>query len=164
MSAGSKQGDFWERLGEEESSDADTALGPSATGRAGQYLAAAEVELAGFPCSLAAEGLPYDLLADVDGRPARIQVKATKRSSSYRPSERMPVCYVFTMPKQPRVAGLMAATDVFAFVALDQRATLFIPSSKLRRIRNIKIRATAFEERQLRERSLVDALNEAFDE
>ena len=46
-------------------------------GLGAEYLVAADLTLAGHKCSVAAVGMPYDLVADIDCRLIRVQVKAT---------------------------------------------------------------------------------------
>lgn len=46
-------------------------------GRAGEYVAAADLLLKGFDCFHAAQGMPYDLVVDYESWLFKIQVKAT---------------------------------------------------------------------------------------
>ena len=52
------------------------------TGRAGEYLAAADILIQGYDCFHAAQGMPYDLVVDTGNRLLKVQVKA---ASSVRP-------------------------------------------------------------------------------
>ena len=48
-------------------------------GRAGEHLAAVEFMCQGHDCFHAAQGMPYDLIADVGGRLLRVQAKTTRQ-------------------------------------------------------------------------------------
>jgi hypothetical protein len=93
--------------------------------KAGEYLTAFELTARGFDVSIAAEGLSYDLLAQIANRLLRVQVKTAAR----------PVWdqrYVFQTQlgshKGPHRSRVYAGDDIdlFALVALDLKRVAFI--------------------------------------
>jgi hypothetical protein len=93
--------------------------------KAGEYLTAFELTARGFDVSIAAEGLPYDLLAQIANRVLRVQVKTAARPVW---DER----YVFDTklgshkgPNRSRVYD-GADIDLFALVALNLKRVAFI--------------------------------------
>lgn len=99
-------------------------------GRAGEYIVAADLELAGCACSFAREGLPYGLIVQAeDGRLLRLQVKSTGRVSQQRmPRGRTSRYYKF---KTKMKSNHYCDIDVFAFVALDIRRVIYMAASSV---------------------------------
>ena len=122
-------------------------------GRAGEYIVAAELELAGFPCSHAAEGLSYDLIAQTkDGSLCRIQVKAASVAS--RPDTRQAF---YRFKSKNRGLCDYENVDVFAFVALDKRVATFARAAYIQ-TRSVFILERDFADTNLRALSLSQAL------
>jgi hypothetical protein len=84
-------------------------------GTAGEHLVCADLIMRGLWAGLSSAGLPYDVIADMDGRLFRVQVRATQTvlPRPGRPDSRK--CYQF---------GLIGVShsDIVAVVALDIRA------------------------------------------
>jgi PD-(D/E)XK endonuclease len=98
--------------------------------KAGEFIAAAELTVNGFDVTLAAEKLSYDLLADLDGRIFKVQVKA----ASYN-AERQGYRFC-TNRCSHKAAGKSRPytsddVDLFAFVAVDIRAVVFFPVNEV---------------------------------
>lgn len=143
--------------GLEESGSNETESGESAAWldarcayKGAEFLVAADLSLAGLSCSVAAEGLRYDLVVDDGSRIFTVQVKST---GSPELLEGRSARYSFTVLAARRVAdcvsreGTRAAysslVDVFAFVALDCRQILYRVFSEAPP-RNVRILPSTF--------------------
>lgn len=103
-------------------------------GRAGEHIAAAEILSLGYECFHAAQGMPYDLVADVDGRLMRVQVKTTRlpedvacrnvNSFLYR-------FYIARCGKGGKGRYKPDDVDLFAVVALDTKQVGFVGANKM---------------------------------
>lgn len=84
-------------------------------------MAAFDLLSRGFDCFPAAQGMPYDLVADINGSLLRIQVKTTRKPQKMPNRENM-VGYGFHVRKcgkMGRSAYTKNDVDMFALVALD---------------------------------------------
>ena len=104
------------------------------TGKAGEFLTAFELTARGLNVSVAAEGLPYDLLTEIGARVLRVQVKTSSRPIS-------DGWYVFdtTTGGTDARAYTIEDIDVFALVALDRRQVAFISRRDVEGRRLLKI-------------------------
>lgn len=100
-------------------------------GTAAEHLVCADLLLAGYRVSVAAAGLPYDLILDDGVRLYRVQVKATlsPKKMQQRPTNETPF-YHFHI----RIAGRKGKRkvensdfDILALVALDIRTVAYMP-------------------------------------
>lgn len=99
-------------------------------GKAAEHLVAADLILSGYRAFLSDQGLPYDVVVDLDGRLVRVQVKATRmqRSVPQRTLERPG--YLFNHKRSGKNGSRSYAGtefDIFAFVALDIRCVAYMP-------------------------------------
>lgn len=93
-------------------------------GKVGEHLVCADLILSGFVAFPAEEGLPFDVVAEVEGRLVRIQVKTTRtatRGTNRRASTKVYVFSARRCGKGGRGSYAASAVDLFAFVALDSR-------------------------------------------
>jgi hypothetical protein len=107
-------------------------------GTAGEHLVCADLLLAGYRASQAAQGLAYDLILDVSGRLLRVAVKSTvgPRQRVGRSGSR--ACYQFAVTRSKRDnQGRTTArrylpedVDVVALVALDIRQIAYVAISE----------------------------------
>lgn len=100
-----------------------------------EHLVAADLSFAGYDCSMATAGLPYDLLVDLEGRLVRVQVKSTLtsgrtvkgavRNGRRRPDRHHDV-YSFQVRSRTQPTNhYEGQVDAFAFVAIDVRRVLY---------------------------------------
>lgn len=91
------------------------------TGKAGEHLVCCDLIQKGYNAFLADQGLPYDVLVDVDSQIKRIQVKTI--SKEYRGY------YPFSLRTGKKSGRQIKAesVDYVAFVFLDKRAIQYIP-------------------------------------
>jgi len=94
-------------------------------GAAAQHLVAADLALRGHAATIAAEGLAYDLIAEIGGL-RRIQVKSKRQIGSSGRGDGTPG-YLWSSRDGGLVARYSGRADAFAFVALDRRLILWVP-------------------------------------
>ena len=111
-------------------------LSDLAAGKAGEYLACAELILRGHTAFLSEQGLPFDVIADIGGRLLRVQVKTTRgpRSVPQRKNTHTPA-YLYHIKRCGKGGKCTYAeqdVDIFALVALDTRDIGFLPAEQAR--------------------------------
>lgn len=99
-------------------------------GKAAEYLVAADLILQGIPATIVHGTWPYDVLAEVDGRAVRVQVKSTDRLKSWAKAKNV---YRFTLRCAKHGARRIdpSSVDVVAFVALDVRRVAYFHIGEL---------------------------------
>lgn len=100
-------------------------------GKAAEHIVCADLILQGYRAFLSDQGLPYDVLLDLDGRIIRIQVKSTTRLRNYNGGGVNPR-YVYHFDVRRRGKGTAKRLsdkdcDIVALVALDLRVTAYLP-------------------------------------
>lgn len=89
-------------------------------GKSGEHFACFDLIRQGFNAFLSDQGLPYDIIVDIEGVPKRLQVKTTQKLVTY---ERSKAVYRFGLcrGKHSRSRYVLAngGVDGFVFVALD---------------------------------------------
>jgi hypothetical protein len=103
-------------------------------GKAAEHLVCADLMLSGYRAFLSDQGLPYDLLVDLDGRIVRVQVKATcfaRNISAAGRNQRIAYTWHVRARGKARKGERLDAShcDVVALVALDLRAIAYLPIS-----------------------------------
>jgi hypothetical protein len=124
--------------------------------KVGEFLAAAELTAQGFDVTVAGEKLPYDLIADRNGRLVKVQVKA----ASYSPEWGYRFC---THRCSHKGAGRSRAytagdVDLFAFVAVDIRALVFMPAANVIDASYMELSRASFQQAGLAGQSLRQSL------
>ena len=104
-------------------------------GKAGEYLVCADLIMRGHIAYPSEQGLPYDVVADIDGRLFKVQVKTTRthkktpqRTGNWR-------TYAFNVKrcgKKNTKAHSTETCDIFALVALDERRIGYIASKEVK--------------------------------
>ncbi len=91
-------------------------------GKAGEHLVCADLILKGYEAFLSDQGLPYDVVADINGRLMKIQVKTTRTFRAVPQRAEHTPAYIFHIHRcgkggkqDYRTSGI----DLFALVALD---------------------------------------------
>ena len=100
-------------------------------GKAAEYLVCADLLLSGIAAFPSDQGLPYDVVAEVDGSLVRIQVKATRAAKNVAAANRAPRhAYSWNVRQNGRGGRQRLSKqqcDVVALVALDIRAIAYLP-------------------------------------
>lgn len=101
-------------------------------GKAAEHLVVADLILGGYRAFLTDQGLPYDVVVDLQGRLVRIQVKACCFSKNINAKGRNPrIAYSWSVRQRgkggygPRLSNSMC--DLVALVALDIKAIAYLP-------------------------------------
>jgi hypothetical protein len=93
-----------------------------AIGKAGEYLVCADLILKGYTAFPSEQGLPYDIVADIDGKLIKVQVKTT-RSPRPIPQRSVHVSgYIYHVKRRGsggRGKYQDGVVDLFALVAID---------------------------------------------
>lgn len=103
-------------------------------GRAGEYIAAADLLLKGHDCFHAAQGMPYDLIVDRESWLFKIQVKATMGTKPVPQRKEHIPAYMFWINRCGREGGKGYSkneVDVFALVALDTKEVGYIAAHRM---------------------------------
>lgn len=98
-------------------------------GKAAEHLVCADLIMQGYRAFLSDQGLPYDILVDVDGAFVRVQVKATRRPTNPSPEHRRSPGYFFHLRragKGGRRRYPRSAFDIYALVAMDRQAIAYL--------------------------------------
>lgn len=120
-----------------------------------EYLAAADLALAGFNCFLAAAAMPFDLVVEVPTGLLRVQVKSTVGARSERNGVDhrsgqtiIRTGYIFDGRNHKNgrngLNSYVGEADIFAFVALDLRRVMYARVGKTPN--RVTIKADAFTE------------------
>ena len=104
-------------------------------GKAGEHLVCADLFLSGHPASIAAEGLPYDIMADIGGSIKKIQVKSTQQPLKIQrgKAETIQVYRFSCCRRRPNSSKFVYTNeiDLIAFVALDTRIVAYCLPNQL---------------------------------
>ena len=98
-------------------------------GKAAEHLVCADLIMQGYRAFLSDQGLPYDILVDVNGAFVRVQVKATRRPKNPSPRDQVSKGYFFSLRragKGGRRRYPVNAFDVYALVAMDRQAIAYL--------------------------------------
>ena len=105
------------------------------TGKAGEYLTLYKLLRQGFRAFPSDQGLPYDLLVDVDGRVFRVQVKTTERRSTYGASKDV-LRFSTRRARGTNRAASVLDCDFYALVDLEREVVGFFPTESLESTKN----------------------------
>jgi hypothetical protein len=96
-------------------------------GTAGEHIVCADLILMGHKAFLSSAGLPYDVIADIDGRLCRIAVKSTLMARPRIGRKLTRACYQFGIMRSGKRRYTTNDADIVALVALDRRIVCYIP-------------------------------------
>lgn len=101
-----------------------------ALGRAGEHLAMFDLLTHGIKCFLTAQGINYDIVAEINGKIVKIQVKSTEKPTLL--SKYKTPVYKFSVRRSgsDRIYGL-DEFDVFALVCLDTKTVCYVSHDKV---------------------------------
>ena len=137
-----------------------TQLSELHIGRAGEHVAAADLLLKGYDCFPAAQGMPYDLVADCDSWLYKVQVKATLTTRAIPQHKDHVPAYLFWVNRcgKDGVKGYARnEVDIFALVALDTKEVGYIEVHRMPK--TLIVRSSLYKGQYLDER--VGARNNA---
>jgi hypothetical protein len=109
-------------------------------GTAAEHIVCADLILHGYRAFMTAQGLPYDVICDINGVLIRIAVKSTQKPKPRPAREGSRVCYQFAVTRSKRLSTgkthcrpySTSDVDVVALVALDIRRVCYVPMASCR--------------------------------
>ena len=104
-------------------------------GKAGEYLVCADLIMSGYVAFPSEQGLPFDVVAEVNGTLVRIQVKTTRTVRPVPQRAKHTPAYLFHVRrcgKGGRKSYTSQDFDVMALVALDTKSVAYVPLSTVR--------------------------------
>jgi len=115
-------------------------------GKAGEYLVCADLILSGYVAFPSEQGLPFDVVLDLDGKLLKVQVKTT-RESKHIPQRKTDVpAYVFhigvnggSKGSSRRIKYNKSDVDIFALVALDSKRIAYLPYFNTQTTMNFRV-------------------------
>lgn len=111
-------------------------------GKAGEYLTCADLCIKGLIAFPSEQGLPYDVLIDIDGRLLKCQVKTTEKPRIIQQRNKETKAYIFNIKRKGK-NNLKRYTDnevdVFAIVALDIMSVGYIINAVMPDTLNVRI-------------------------
>lgn len=143
-------GDSIEVLKTVENESIDLLCTDLQIGKAGEYLVCADLILKGHIAYPSEQGLPYDVVADINGKLLKVQVKTTRtirpipQRANYTPAY---LFHVRRCGKGGRQNYKESDFDLMALVALDSRKIAYMRQEKVRQ--SIYLRLEVFDEMTL---------------
>lgn len=114
------------------------------TGKAGEYLACADLILKGFVAFPSEQGLPYDVLLDTGKKLLRIQVKTTSAPRKVLQRAKETTAYIFNVKRNGKGNKNRYKdneVDLFALVCLDVMKIAYILNEDMPDTINIRVDA-----------------------
>ena len=112
-------------------------------GKAGEYLVCADIILKGFIAFPSEQGLPFDVVLNIDGRLLKIQVKTTRGSKHIPQRKRDIPAYIFHIGNNGKMNRRKkydsSQVDLFALVALDSKQIAYIPYFNIQTTMNFRV-------------------------
>lgn len=124
-------------------------------GKAGEYLVCADLIMKGFIAYPSEQGLPYDVVLDIDGKLLKIQVKTAIKPRLVPQRKNETQTYIFDLArrgKSGRGTYSNVDVDIFALVALDKMEVGYIAAmedTKYATYRVDELRGTYYDEKGL---------------
>ena len=134
-------------------------------GKAGEYLACADLIMKGFIAFPSEQGLPYDILLDTGEKLLKVQVKTTEKPRTIKQRSKDTLAYIFSIKR----AGANGKTryneneiDLFALVCLDTMQVGYLTNKEMPTTVNIRVdalRGTYYDEKGIQDFEKVKELN-----
>lgn len=104
-------------------------------GIAGEHLVCADLIIKGYKAYLSDQGLPYDVLLDINGKLFKIQVKTTSKYRSVPQRKTHTPAYLFWIKRKGRNGKRVYKNsdyDFMALVALDKKIIGYLPFNNVK--------------------------------
>lgn len=108
-------------------------LSDLAIGKAGEYLVCADLILNGHVAFPSEQGLPYDIVADINGSLLKVQVKTTSGVKQAPTRKNHMPAYVFNVKrcgKNGKQTYRVGDVDIFALVGLDSKSIAYLTTKQ----------------------------------
>ena len=105
-------------------------------GKAGEYLVCADLILAGYVAFPSEQGLSFDVVVEVGGQLAKVQVKTTRTVRSVPQRKTHHPGYLFYVKKMGKNGTKQyepGAVDIFALVAIDSKEIGYLAATAIKR-------------------------------
>lgn len=111
-------------------------------GKAGEYLACADLIMMGLIAFPSEQGLPYDILIDTGIKLLRCQVKTTRRPRKVSQRAKDSFAYIFNVKKHGKLGKARYSADevdLFALVELEERSVVYLTTDRMPDTINIRV-------------------------
>lgn len=122
-------------------------------GKAGEYLVCADFILKGFVAYPSEQGLPYDVVLDIDGKLYKVQVKTTTTYRTIPQRKDDMKSYVFSIKRKGKYGKKRYGKDeidIFALVCLDTKQIGYLRNEDMPDTLNLRVdslRGTYYDEK-----------------
>lgn len=122
-------------------------------GKAGEYLVCADLILKGFVAYPSEQGLPYDVVLDIDGKLYKVQVKTTTTYRTIPQRKGDMKSYVFSIKRKGKYGKKRYGKDeidIFALVCLDTKQIGYLRNGDMPDTLNLRVdslRGTYYDEK-----------------
>lgn len=111
-------------------------------GKAGEYLVCSDLILKGYSAFIVEQGLPFDVVAELNNRLIKIQVKTTRKQKPI-PQRLKPIlAYLFNvsrMGKNGKKSYKDSMVDVFALVVLETHEIGYVAQKDIRQSMQFRV-------------------------
>ena len=111
-----------------------TSSTANTVGKAGEHLVCSDILMHNIPCFIVEGKSHYDLIADINGRLLKIQVKSTASFKDCPQMENSTPVYMFNARKYGkggRCSYQKGDADIIAYVALDKKIIAYMNADKI---------------------------------
>jgi hypothetical protein len=103
-------------------------------GVAGEHLVCFDLITRGFTCFMTEQGLPYDIIADINGRLVKVQVKATRTHSEIPQRKNHYPSYLFNIRRCGKGGRKLYGendVDIFAVVCIETKQVGYVSANRM---------------------------------
>ncbi len=112
-------------------------------GKVGEYLVCADLILKGYIAFPSEQGLPFDIVADINGRLFKVQVKTTRGPKNIPQRKTVIPAYRFSIGRNGKKGRHkkyeIGAVDIFALVALDTKRIGYLSHNNTQSTMNFRV-------------------------
>lgn len=111
-------------------------------GKAGEYFVCADLISNGYIAFPSEQGLPYDVILDIDSKLYKVQVKTTQFARTV-PQRKSPIpAYIFNIKRCGKGNKRIAKpndVDIYALVSLEDKIIGYLPNKNVRQTMNFRV-------------------------
>lgn len=111
-------------------------------GKAGEYLVCADLILKGFTAYPSEQGLPYDVVLDIDGKLIKVQVKTTETYRIIPQRNTDTKAYIFNVKRKGKNGNKRYGSDevdLFALVCLNNKTIGYVKNTDMPDTLNLRV-------------------------
>lgn len=135
-------------------------------GKAGEYLVCHDLIMKGLIAYPSEQGLPYDVVVDMNGWLKKIQVKTTQEPRTVPQRNKDTKAYIFNIKRHGKNNNKIYTqddVDIFALVSLDSMQIAYLENEAMPSTINLRVdrlRGTYYDEKGLNDFKIVKDLND----